>query len=171
MFRHDLDEVLDTKFSDYNKANTVFAETRNELSKLGQFMGRKFRLSDTFADARAGIVLRRIMSNAQSRSGILQLLESVQNTAKKHGMKINEDVITQSGFADILEKALGSEAPTSFLGGVERGTEQAISTTAEVLGGHPVKAGLKLLGKGYESLRGVNQENMIKALRELLQRR
>lgn len=170
-FRHNADAVLDTKFPAYNKVNTVFAETIGELDKISQAMGRKFRIGDNFADARAGVTLRRILSNTQSRADILQLLESAQKVAQKHGAKIDEDIITQANFADILEKMLGSEAPTSFLGQVERGmvnAEQAVSAGADLAQGNLIRGTIKAGKYAIDVTRGINQENKINALKELL---
>ncbi len=179
-FRHNIDGILDTKFKAYNEANTIYSDTINELSKIGQAMGRKFRLSDTFANARAGVAMRRILSNTQSRSDILQLLDSMQKVGQKYGMKIDQDIVTQANFADLLEKMLGSEAPTSFLGQVERGLEtfgsttgiqglqQGASAVSELMRGNIIRGGIKGVTAVGEKLLGINQANKIKALRALL---
>ena len=172
-FRHNIDTILDTKFPKYNKANTVFAETIQQLDQMGAAIGRRFKLGDTFADAQAGLAMRRILSNTQSRAEILKLLDGMQKVAQKYGIKIDEDIITQANFADVLEKMLGTEAPTSFLGGIQRGAEQhAESIGTDILHGQWAKAGLSATAKGlkraYEVSRGLNQENKIEALRVLL---
>lgn len=164
--RHNLDGTLDKKFAQYNKVNTQYAETIGEMQKIAALMGKKFRVGDNFADARMGLILRRILGNTQSRSEILRLLESSQNMARKYGAKIDEDVITQANFADLLEKTLGSEAPTSFLGQGERFTSKLQEIIqAPNLAGSAIKA----TQFAAETARGISQENKRKALRALLE--
>lgn len=170
-FRRNIDGILDTKFPTYNRVNTEVAETLGELNKINQAMGRRFKLGDSFADARAGITMRRILSNTQSRSEILQLLESMQAVARKQGMKIDDDIIAQANFADTLEKLFKSEAPTSFLGQIERGvqaTQDITGVAGELAKGRPVAATTRALATGLQRLRGINQENQMKALEALL---
>lgn len=179
-FRHNIDAVLDSKFPVYNKVNTVYTDTIGELNKLGATLGRKFRLGDTFSDAQAGLVMRRILSNTQSRSEVLKLLDSMQTVAKKYGIKMDEDIITQANFADVLETMFKSEAPGSFLGQVEKGLEsfgsssgfggvqQVGSAASELARGNIIRGTIKAGGYAIDVLRGVNQENKIKALRALL---
>lgn len=179
-FRRNADGILDTRFPTYNNANTIYSETIQELNKLGEVMGRKFRLSDQFADTRTGVAMRRLFSNTQSRSTLLQLVESMQNVAKKYGMKIDEDVINQAAFVDMLEKSLGPEASTGLAGEVVKGLEsfgssggfggaqQLGSAASEAMRGNIVRGTIKAGGVLIDKLRGINQENRIKAIRALL---
>ncbi len=126
--------------------NTDFSQTIGELNKIGQLMGKRFKLGDTFANAATGLKMRALTSNTAGRAKLLQLLESLDKVAQTHGMKINEDLVSQAGFADTMENLFGSEAPTSFLGGIERGVakgEQALSAGADLASGHPVHAGME----------------------------
>jgi len=165
-FRHDIDDVLDKSFKQYNQVNTVFADTIRQLNDVGALLGRRFRVGDEFAGARAGVSLRRVMSNSQGRAEILKLIDGMQKVAQKYGIPIDEDVVTQTQFADILEKMLGSEAPTSFLGQGERFAGAAADVAKSGIVRGAVKAGKYVL----DVTRGVNQENKIKALRALLSR-
>jgi hypothetical protein len=170
-FRRNVDAVLDTNFPEYNKVNSIYAETIRELDEIGRAMGRRFKLDDTLAGAKAGTTMRRISSNVQSRANILQLLESMQGVATKHGFKVKDDIINQALFADSLEKLLGTEAPTSFLGQVERGVARATGIAevgADIARGRPLAATLRLGRVGFDIARGRTQENMIKALDDLL---
>lgn len=171
--RHNIDTVLDSNFELYNKVNTQFSDTINELEKMATAIGKRFKPGTTFADTQAGVSMRRILSNTQSRADILRLLDSMQAVGKKYGIVHENDVITQANFADILEKMLGSEAPTSFLGQGERfinGIEQGAGALADLGQGHPVRAGLKASKYLLDMTRGVNQENKIEALRAILER-
>lgn len=178
--RHNVDGILDTKFPAYNEVNTQFADTISQLDQMGVAIGKRFKIGDTFSDAQAGLAMRRILSNTQSRAEILKLLDGMQNVLVKYGQKIDEDIITQANFADVLEKMLGTEAPTSFLGQVGRGAEtfgssssiggleQIGSAGSEFARGNLIRGTIKAGGVAIDVLRGINQEKKIKALRELL---
>lgn len=169
--RHDIDTVLDTNFEEYNKVNSILSETYGELDKINEAMGRKFKTGDTFANAKAGTTLRRILSNTQSRTELLGMLDSLQAVAKKHGMVIDEDIITQANFADVLEKLLGTEAPTSFLGQSERaleGTKEALGAMKSLSEGKLMEAGGKAATAVINKARGKNQEKLIEALKKML---
>ena len=171
-FRRNSDQVLDANFPTYNRANTDYAETVNELNKFGQVMGRRFKINEPLSDAQTGITLRRILSNTKSRGEILQVLESNQKVAQKFGMKVDEDVVNQVMFADTLEKMFGSEAPTSFLGQGERFLGEDIgkltSAGGDIVRGHPIGAAMKVGKFAFEKTRGISQERRIAALEALL---
>jgi hypothetical protein len=172
-FRHNIDAILDVNFPQYNKVNTVYSETIKQLDNMASAIGRKFKVGDSFADAQAGIAMRRILSNAQSRSEILRLIQGMQGVAKKYGIKVDHDIITQANFADVLEKMLGSEAPTSFLGQGERFLNQAeegIGALSEFGKGNVLKGTIKAGKYAIDITRGISQDNKIKALRALLER-
>lgn len=172
-FRHSVDSLLDASFPEYNRVNTQYAETIQELDRLGAAIGKTFRLGDSFADAQAGVAMRRILSNTQSRSEILRMLDNMQALLKKYKIKVDDDVITQANFADVLERMLGSEAPTSFLGQGERflnQAEQVAGAGTDLLKGNVVSGTLKAGKYVIDMTRGISQENKLKALRALLER-
>ena len=172
-FRHNIDGILDTNFPQYDKVNTVFKDTIEQLNAMGLAMGKRFRIGDSFADARAGVAMRKIMSNSQSRADVLKLIDGMQKVAQKYGVKLDEDVITQAGFADTLEKMFGSEAPTSFLGQSERAMSQLGQAGADVAQGTPVSMvkGVIKAGKyAIDVTRGVSEKNKMEALKALLKR-
>jgi len=172
-FRHNIDSVLDTSFPEYDNVNTIYKDTIQELNKIGSSMGSTFKLSDDFANAALGTRMRRVLSNTQSRAAIIQNLESMQSVAKKYGLKIDKDIITEALFADILEKHLGPEAPTGFAGqiGQELSRAQDIATAGADIakGGFGSVRGVVRTAKlGLDLARGINKENQIKALKNLL---
>ena len=172
--RHSADETLDNNFKFYNKANTEFKDVIGVISKIKNQVGNDFKIGDHFVDANLGQKMRGLLSNNQNRAKVLTLLNDMETVGKKYGVKQNQSIFNLANFADVLEKEFGSEAPTSFQGGIERGLEYAQkfgSAGADIARGTPgglvsgtIKAGKHL----YEITRGINQENRIKALRALL---
>lgn len=169
--RHGVDSVLDTKFPIYNKVNQEFAETIAQLSNISKQMGRNFRIGDDFANMRAGTTLRRILSNTQSRSNLMALVGDMQQTARKYGMKIDDDIINQVSFADTIENIFGSEAPTSLMGQFEKAAgrvEEAAGVAKSIGQGNFIGAGFRAGKSVLEHARGISQENKIKAIESLL---
>jgi hypothetical protein len=170
--RHNIDEVLDTSIPAYNKANTIYSETISQINAINSAMGRKFNIAGPTANMRAGTILRRIQSNTQSRSELMQLLNDMQKTAQKYGMKVDEDIVTQSYFAQLLEDVFGSEAPTSLRGqmeGVARGAQEVGTIAENVKRGNIFGAVAQTGAKTINIARGINEKNKIKAIRALLE--
>lgn len=170
--RHNIDGILDKKFPQYNKVNTIFSDTIKELNNIGDAMSHSFKLGDSFANAKIGTTMRRVLSNTQSRAQILQMLESMQKVGKKYGFQSPDDIITQTAFADTLEKLLGSEAPSSFLGNIEKGVDRAgemVSAGNELARGNLVSGTIKVGKYLIDATRGINQDNKLEILRALLE--
>jgi len=170
-YRAQLDGALDTSFPEYNAANTAFSETRTALDKLGETVGLNFHVGDIYNDTKIGTKLRALLSNQSGRAAMMEALDSAQATATKYGIKQPANVARLSKFADTLEKALGTEAPTSLLGNIEKGVATAsevASAGAEFAKGNILGGTAKAVKFGIDRLRGVNQEALIRSLRTLL---
>jgi len=73
---------------------------------------------------------------------------------------LDDDVLGQVIFVDELEKLLGASARTSFQGDIEK----AVNTARGGVKNAIVDAGVAAANKA----RGINQDNALKAMRELL---
>lgn len=124
--RKNIDTTLDTSFPEYNAVNTQYSETRDYLDEIQKLMGKDTNLSDELTGKKAGTLMRRILSNTQSRTEVLRMLSNTEELAKKYGFKSDENILHQVLFADTIEKLFGSEAPTSFLGQGERAAKTAV---------------------------------------------
>lgn len=166
--RRNIDGVLDQNFQEYNRANTVYAETINGLDAFQDVAGKKMDLSGASADKATGTLLRRLMGNAQSRVRLLDAIEEIEGIAKKHGMTIDDDLLTQVLFVDELDSVFGPVARTSLKGEVQDAVKQAARAGAAPSAGL-FEAGVNLAGRTAEKARGINEEAAFKAIRELLQ--
>lgn len=162
-FRRNLDAELDNTFPAYNKVNTKYSETIGVLDSMQDAAGRKMDLTGPSAEKATGQLLRRLMSNAQSRVNLLDTVNDLESMAVKHGGKFDDDLLTQVLFVDELDSVFGPAARTSFQGQIS----QAVERTAEA-SVSPVMAGLRAAGKGAEKLRGINQEGAFKSIKSLL---
>lgn len=174
--RAGLDDALDANFPEYNKANVAYAETISALDALQDVAGKKMDLTGPNADKATGTLMRRLMSNAQSRVRLLDAIDDVENAVKKHG---GSDLLRIEGktgkadnlqmlvlFADELDNVFGPAARTSLQGQFDQALQQGVRATTTKTGA--LDLGLGLAGQGVEKLRGINKPGAFKAIKKLL---
>lgn len=166
-WRKIVDNALDNQFPAYNEVNTKLSTIYNQLDEVADVFGKKFNALDEFANMRAGQVAGRILSNSPNRGGVLTSLKNLQETAKKFGYEVDEDVIKQVIFADTLEDIFGTQATKSLQGQSKRAIEGAIDKVTDPKSSL-FKATVDTAGNLVDKARGVNKDNAIKAIRELL---
>lgn len=155
--RRNLDQELDKSFPSYDKVNSDFAETKSALDALQDVAGRKTDLFGPNADKAIGTLLKRTMSNAQSRVRLIDAINEIESTAKNKGFKFDDDLMSQVLFADELDAVFKPLARTSFQGQIV----QAIPTSkADVIASAAQKAA--------ETVRGINEPAAFKAIKDML---
>jgi hypothetical protein len=166
--RRDLDDTLDSNFPDYNTANTTYADTVGALDAFQDVAGKKMDLFGVNADKATGTLLRRMMSNAQSRVNLVDAVDTLESISKKYGGQFTDDISSQMLFVDELDNVFGSVARTSLAGetakGIRKGAEAI--TGQRTIGGTALEIG----AAGIEKLRGINEEGAFNAISELLKR-
>jgi hypothetical protein len=166
--RADLDKTLDARFHRYDKVNTQYSDTIGALDELQAVAGKKMDLFGENADKATGTLLRRLMSNAQSRVNLVDAVDVMESTAKKYGGKFNDDISTQMLFADDLDSVFGAVAKTSLQGDVIKGVKTGVERAT---GGRGVVAtALDAVSAGAKKARGINEEQGFKAINSLLGR-
>jgi len=164
--RADLDSTLDSKFHRYNKVNTQYSDTVGALDELQGVAGKKMDLFGPNADKATGTLLRRLMSNAQSRVNLVDAVDVLESTAKKYGGRFNDDISTQMLFADELDSVFGAVAKTSLQGDVVKGVKTGVEHAAGGRGA--IGAALDVVSVGSKKVRGINEEQAFKTIRSLL---
>lgn len=169
--RHNIDEILDSSFDSYNRINTTYSETRNAIDELTSLGGSKFDPLAPNAQKKLGTLMRRILSNANSRVDVLNALNSLQEVATKYGGKFDDDIVTQAVFVDDLERLFGTSAPTSLAGETAKGFKTAGNVTSKLKSGKGLlNMALEGTGNMIERARGIDEEGLIRSLRELLKK-
>lgn len=178
-FRNKLDEALDTSFPEYNKVNTQYSETINALNSIQDIAGQKMDLSGGKADKALGTLLRRTMSNAQSRVSLLDAIDKIEFVARKHGggdrLRITgpsngtDDLLNQVLFFDELDRVFGSDARTSLQGQFEHAGKRQLRRRRKK-GSTLMDIATDVTIIGVDEFRGVNEKNAFKAIEELLKR-
>ena len=167
--RAELDTALDDSFPDYNAVNTTYADTVNALNDLQGVAGKKMNLFGANSDKAVGTLLRRLMSNTQSRVNLIDAVSSLQDISTKYGGKFNDNIKVQMLLADELDNVFGPVARSSLAGETAKGFRKG----AELATGQKTAMGaaMEAAEAGVEKLRGINEQNAFKTLSELLRRK
>lgn len=175
-FRRDLDTKLDSAFPAYNRANTKYSNTIGALDSIQDVVGKKMDLSGGNADKALGTVLRRTLSNAQSRVRLVDSINEIEAIAKKYGGSDlkrlrglglgRDDLLTQVLFVDELDSVFGPVARTSFQGQIDQALKQGVNVAASQQGA--ISAGVSAAGKMAGKLIGIDEASAFKSIKELL---
>jgi hypothetical protein len=188
--RHNLDGVLDGSFPEYDQANSRYSETINALNSLQDAAGKRIDITGEGAETALGDLSRRILGNVVSRKDLMRSMDKIdrvaqriisgegagtsvvpyradllQRTTKLSPEDLDDSLVGQIRFVSELEKMFGTNASNSFLGDISKATDR---TAESMLVGDktgPIREGYKLV---RDRVRGINEENAMKALRELL---
>lgn len=160
--RHNLDEILDNQFPDYDMANTAYSETIRALNNIQDIAGKRIDIYGPNSDKALGTLTRRLTGNAQSRQALLNSANEIENILRKNNIPIDDDLIGQLVFSNELDRVFGDLSQTSFRAEVSKGIGQAeIPTNARDLG-------LNIAQKGWRRVRNINDEQAYKAIRDYL---
>ena len=165
--RRNLNESLGDTFPDYKAANAKYSDTVSTLDDLQKAAGTQINFDSPNADKALGVAMRKLTSNYGTRANLIDALDQANQTATKYGMKIEDDVINQLIFVNELDRMFGAQAQTSLKGQVA----EAMQTGIDIARGGAARRAVELLAEGAENLRGINKENAVKAMEELLKRK
>jgi undecaprenyl pyrophosphate synthase len=164
--RRNLNTALGDAFPEYREQNTKFSDALTALDEIQEAVGKKVNFDSDRAGEAFGTALRKVLSNYGSRNQIIDAIDSVETVAKKYGLKINDDLINQIIFVNEIDRMFGAVAPGSFKGQIE----QALQKGSDFAGSSAAEKAVMILGKAGEAMRGINEENAIKAIEEILRR-
>lgn len=164
--RRNLNTALGDAFPEYREQNTKFSDALTALDEIQEAVGKKVNFDSDRAGEAFGTALRKVLSNYGSRNQIIDAIDSVETVAKKYGLKINDDLINQIIFVNEIDRMFGAVAPGSFKGQIE----QALQKGSDFARSSAAEKAVMILGKAGEAMRGINEENAIKAIEEILRR-
>lgn len=162
--RHNLDAALDSAFPEYNAVNTQFFDATKALEEFQEAAGKSINLFGDNSDKALGTLSRRLMSNYQNRVKLLDSMKRVEDTARKYGGQFDDDVMSQVLFMDELDSMFGATARASLQGETQKGVQNA----AKVMGQGALANSVDAAGTILERARGINRENAIKSMKEIL---
>jgi len=165
--RRNLNKSLGDTFPEYKAANTKYSDTVTSLDSMQKAAGTQINFDSANADKALGTAMRKLTSNYGTRANLIDALDLANQTATKYGMKIEDDVINQLIFVNELDRMFGAQAQTSLKGQVA----EAMETGVDIARGGGASRAFELLAEKAENLRGINKENAVKAMEELLKRK
>jgi hypothetical protein len=165
--RRNLNQVLGDAFPEYKAANTRYADTTSALDDMQRAAGTKIDFDSPNAPKAFGTSMRKLLSNYGTRANMIDALDNVNQTATKYGMQLDDDIVNQLIFVNELDRMFGAAADMSLKGQMS----QAMETGVDIARGRIADRALNLLTEKAEELRGINKENAIKAMEEILKRK
>jgi hypothetical protein len=163
--RANLDGMLDSKFADYNKANTRYSDTIRALDDIQTSAG-KIDLLGEGSERALGARARALLSNQQKRIDLENSIKSVDEVAKKYNGKFDDDIMSQVAVVDELEKLFNVRSPTSLGGELNKTAEAANQLRQRGIVETGFEKGLGLFRKSDEQRR----KETLAALKKLMAR-
>lgn len=160
--RKNLDTALDNKFEDYDAVNTQYADTITAIDDLQTATGSKIDIFSDSADKGIGTIMRRILSNATSRTEVLDAINNIDKASRRYGYDLDDDLLTQVLFVDELDRVFSPLARTSFQGQINQAVDRLRMPTGAV------DLGLRVIERGYNRVKGYTPEKQYEIMRELL---
>lgn len=165
--RRNLNQSLGEKFPVYKAANDKYADTITALDGLQKSAGTQIDFDSPNANKALGTAMRKLTSNYGTRANLIDSLDQANQVSIKYGMKVEDDVVNQLIFVNELDRMFGAAADTSLKGQMS----QALETGVDIARGNVASRAFNLLAEKAENLRGINKENAIKAMEEILKRK
>ena len=169
--RFNLNQALGDKFPEYKAANTKYSDTKTALDSMQESAGTKINFDSENANKALGTAMRKLTSNYSTRANLIDALDLANQTATKYGMKLDDDIVNQLIFVNELDRMFGAAAQTSLKGEVSSAQRTGVDIAVDVARGGAARRAIELLAESAENLRGVNKENAVKAMEELLKRK
>ena len=164
--RRNLNQTLGDSFPEYKAANSKYSDTKTALDDLQDAAGTKIDFESPNASKALGTAMRKLTSNYGTRANLIDALDQANQASTKYGMKIEDDIVNQLIFVNELDRMFGAAAQTSLKGQVA----EAMQTGVDIARGGAAKRALELLAEKAEELRGINKDNAVKAMEQLLKR-
>lgn len=165
--RRNSNQALADEYPDYRAANAKYSDTITALDDLQEAAGTKIDFESPNANKALGTAMRKLTSNYGTRANLIDSLDQANQVASKYGMVLEDDIVNQLIFVNELDRMFGAAADTSLKGQVG----QAQITGLDIARGRLRERALDLLAEKAEELRGVNKDNAVKAMEELLKRK
>lgn len=165
--RRNLNATLGDNFPEYKAANAKYSDTITALDDLQKAAGTNIDFDSANANKALGVAMRKLTSNYGTRANLIDALDQANQSSVKYGMRLDDDIVNQLIFVNELDRMFGAAAQTSLKGQVA----EAMQTGVDIARGGAARRAVELLAEKAEELRGINKENAVKAMEELLKRK
>jgi hypothetical protein len=165
--RRNLNTSLGNSFPGYKAANEKYADTITALDDLQKAAGTQIDFDSPNANKALGTAMRKLTSNYGTRANLIDSLDQANQVASKYGMQLDDDIVNQLIFVNELDRMFGAAAQTSLKGQVS----EAMQTGLDIARGNAASRAMDLLAEKAQNLRGINKENAIKSMEQILKRK
>jgi hypothetical protein len=165
--RRGIDDALDSKFRNYRRVNDAYAKTISVLNDFQDAAGKRVNLKGKDAAKAVGQESRKLLSNYNTRVMMSDAIKKMEDVAVDTGLKINDDILSQVMYADILDRTFGVSAQRSLAAETAKGARGAEILTATQ---EPVTAAARVGAALVDRARGRSPEKAFSALEEILKR-
>ena len=165
--RKGIDDALDADFRDYRRVNEAYSKTIGALNNFQDSVGKRVNLTGKNAGAAIGQESRKLLSNYNTRVRMMDSLKEIEDLAIDTGLKVSDDILSQTMYADILDRSFGTSAQRSLAAETGKGLKggELLLTSQEPITG-VLRAGAKIVDK----LKGKSPDRAFKALENMLAR-
>lgn len=137
--RSDIDDILDSNFEDYRKANDDYSVTINALDKFQDVMPKRIDLTmrnigtalkDEFrraVESAVGQETRKLESNYGIRNNLRLAIDEVDRVSRRYGGVYDEDLGVLTTFTTDLDEMFGPTGRNTLEGRLVRGVKEATS--------------------------------------------
>jgi hypothetical protein len=158
--RKGLSDVLETKNASYKKLSNEYRKTIQPLQDIRRFMKNVAGADEDILDMSAGLLARRLTSNAGSNPQLRQILRNLDNATKVKG-KTSLNIENLQDFYNVLEKYYPEITSKTSLKGQVEGAIESVGGIGDLA----VKVGEKIIGRSDAVKRKVLRDAIIDALK------
>lgn len=161
----ELGESIGNESASYRSANRKMSESIDALKDADRLLGNQIMIGDDLAVPKLGALSKRIGTNLQSREQVIDLIQNLDDSLAKRGVRPKDDIKRQVAALADLEKIFkveGEQSPFGFQSRVMQGVADA-ATGAQ----SPTQ---QLIDTAINKFRGMSElefDDKMKALRKL----
>lgn len=150
----------------YKTANRHMSESLGALKEVDRQLGKQLMIGDELAASKLGALSKRIGSNLASREQVISMIDEIDTSLNKRGIRPKDDIKRQVAALADLEKIFkveGEQSPFGFQSRVAQGVADAAT-------GGQVSATREVLDAAVNKFRNMNKmefDDKMKALRAI----
>jgi hypothetical protein len=161
--RRDLNGLIRDISPEYKKHNDVYSETIEALNDTRKIARN---IEGEGASGSTGSIMRRITSNATSRTPLINSVTRLDDLSRKYGKGFDDDIDALVAFENTMNSFLGETADTAAANIVRQGAKQGIK---DIAGGQASVSKVGSMMKGLTDPT-INEDQAFKTMRDLLKR-
>mgnify|MGYP003637926601 FL=1 len=149
----------------YSIANKKYAESIDVLIKADKLLGNKLMIGDELASSKLGALAKRIGTNLASKESVIDLVQSLDESLAKRGVRPQDDIKRQVATLADLEKIFkveSAQSPFGFQARIAQGAGEAA-----ISGGVPAREILSGALDKFRDMSKLEFDDKMKALRFL----